>query len=72
MNVDMVSGPRGDESEEDLGEDDFSSTGLLFQQSGENNVGGGEMSSKEDTQIEDQEELEGSERWKEGLSDFII
>ncbi|XP_022895780.1 O-fucosyltransferase 27-like [Olea europaea var. sylvestris] len=62
MNVDMVSGPRGDESEEDLGEDDFSSTGLLFQQSTENNDGGGEMSSKEDTQIEDQEELEGSER----------
>lgn len=62
MNGDMVSGPRGDESEEDLDEDDFSSTALLFRQSSENNDGGGEMSNKEDTQIEDQEELDGGER----------
>ncbi|KAL3813510.1 hypothetical protein ACJIZ3_014778 [Penstemon smallii] len=53
------------ESEEDLDEDDSDSLAAtpLFRQSSETPEGGGvEMGNKEDTQIEDQEELEGVER----------
>ncbi|KAG8384564.1 hypothetical protein BUALT_Bualt04G0130900 [Buddleja alternifolia] len=58
----VVSRSRDKESEEeDLDEDD--SGALLFRQSGESsNEGVAEMSNKEETQIEDQEELEGGER----------
>ncbi|XP_077223211.1 O-fucosyltransferase family protein [Tasmannia lanceolata] len=48
------------ESEEELDEDD-SSSGQLFQHSGDI-VGGAETSNKEDIQMDDQEELEGGER----------
>lgn len=60
MKGDRISQSR-DEREEDLDENDSSSSGLFFR----HNVGshgGGEISNKEETQMEDQEELEGAER----------
>ncbi|KAI3452171.1 hypothetical protein Pfo_008836 [Paulownia fortunei] len=65
MDSDVVSPPRDKESEEDNVDEDDSelpAAALLFRQSGESNEGGVEMSNKEETQMEDQEELEGGER----------
>ncbi|KAL6961113.1 O-fucosyltransferase 27, variant 2 [Sarracenia purpurea var. burkii] len=52
------------EREEDLDENDSSSSGLFFRHSGGSHGGGGggEINNKEEAQMEDQEELEGSER----------
>lgn len=41
---------------------DSSDAALLFRQGGDSSEGGVEMSNKEETQIDDQEELEGGER----------
>lgn len=52
-----------DKENEDDGDDDDSVSGLFFKQSGGNNEGeGGEVTTKEENQFEDQEELEGGER----------
>lgn len=50
-----------DEREEDLDENDSSSSGFFFRHS-VGSPGDGEIPNKEDTQMEDQEELEGAER----------
>ena len=49
------------EREEDLDEEDPTSSGIFFRHS-DGNHGGGEINIKEEAQIEDQEELEGAER----------
>lgn len=52
-----------DKESEELEDDDSSSSGFFFEDVGANQEGeGGEMNSKEDTQMEDSEELEGGER----------
>lgn len=60
MKGDIISQSR-DEGEEDLDENDSSSSGLFFRHS-VGSHGGGEISNKEEIQMEDQEELEGAER----------
>lgn len=61
MNNKTISWPRDKETEEDL--DDIDSTSqLFFHSSSKNHEGeGGEINTKEDAQMEDQEELEGGE-----------
>ncbi|PKI55340.1 hypothetical protein CRG98_024250 [Punica granatum] len=63
MNTGSGTVPKEKESEDDLEEDDpsSSSSGLFFGNAGGNHESGGEAS-KEETQLEDQEELEGGER----------
>lgn len=53
-----------DGDEDDVYEDEVESpdAAMLFQESDESNEGGVETSNKEETQIDDQEELEGGER----------
>ncbi|KAL0377641.1 UNVERIFIED_CONTAM: O-fucosyltransferase 27 [Sesamum radiatum] len=65
MDADVASSPKDKDSEQDdVDEDepDLPGAALLFQQSVVNNENGVELSSKEETQMEDQEELEGGER----------
>ncbi|XP_059638498.1 O-fucosyltransferase 27 [Cornus florida] len=62
MDSNPISQSRDKESEEDLDEDDFTSSGLFFQYRGVNHESGGEMNNKEEAPMEDQEELEGSDR----------
>lgn len=67
MDRNATSPSRNKESEEaddDVYEDDpdSSDAALLFRQGGDSSEGGVEMSNKEETQIDDQEELEGGER----------
>ncbi|XP_028085148.1 O-fucosyltransferase 27 [Camellia sinensis] len=61
MDGDSISQSREKETEEDLDEDDSTSSGLFFWHS-VGNHGGGEVNNKEETQMEDQEELEGADR----------
>ncbi|WP_422482543.1 hypothetical protein, partial [Pleomorphochaeta sp. DL1XJH-081] len=55
---------RGSEEDDDVYEDEPESAdaALLFRQGGESNEGGVEVSNKEETQMDDQEELEGGDR----------
>lgn len=63
MNGYMIAQSKEKESEEELEEDDSTSSGLFFRQSNANQeVGDGEIANKEDTQMEDNEELEGGDR----------
>lgn len=64
MNSDMMMDQQKDkESEEELEEDDSASLGLFLQQSSANQEGGdGETNNKEETQMEDNEEVEGGDR----------
>ncbi|KAH6791902.1 O-fucosyltransferase family protein [Perilla frutescens var. hirtella] len=66
MDINTTSTPRDMESEEDDvyedDPDDSPDAALLFRQGGDSNEGGVEMSNKEETQMDDQEELEGGER----------
>lgn len=70
MDGDTVSQLKDKEVEEELEEDDSPSSELFFEQQnssdnsqeGNNGGGGGEINNKEDTQMEDNEELEGGER----------
>ncbi|GLT56361.1 hypothetical protein SLA2020_294050 [Shorea laevis] len=58
----MVPRSKDKENEEDLDENDSSSSGLFFQHASGNHVSGGEeIIIKEEAQLEDQEELEGGE-----------
>ncbi|KAL3624100.1 O-fucosyltransferase 27 [Castilleja foliolosa] len=61
----MDSGPGDKGAEDDGGEDDDSdppAATILFQQSGDSNEAVAEMGNKEETQMDDQEELEGGEK----------
>lgn len=60
MDTGVTSLPIEKENDEDLDEDDTSSSGLFLRSSAHEN-GSGEVS-KEEAQLEDQEELEGGER----------
>lgn len=61
MNNNTISLPNDKETDEDL-DDDVTTSQLLFRSSSENREGDGEeINTKEDTQMEDQEELEGGE-----------
>ncbi|KAK2972778.1 hypothetical protein RJ640_027873 [Escallonia rubra] len=63
MDNDVSSHLRGKENEEDLDEDDSTSSGLFFEHiNGNHEDGGAELSSKDDGQMEDQEELENGDR----------
>ncbi|KAK9272340.1 hypothetical protein L1049_002711 [Liquidambar formosana] len=63
MDSDLISRSRDKENEEDLDEADSTSSGLFFRHGGGNHdVGGGEINNKEESHMEDQEELEGGER----------
>ncbi|KAL3526639.1 hypothetical protein ACH5RR_011295 [Cinchona calisaya] len=63
MDGDVIAQSKDKESEEELEEDDSTTTGLFFGQSNANQeAGDGEINSKEDTQMEDNEELEGGDR----------
>ncbi|KAJ7974256.1 O-fucosyltransferase family protein [Quillaja saponaria] len=62
MDTDLISRSIEKENEEDLDEGDLTSSGLFFQHNGGNHEGEGEISNKEESQFEDQEELEGGER----------
>ncbi|KAK3000164.1 hypothetical protein RJ639_023036 [Escallonia herrerae] len=63
MDNDVTSHLRGKENEEDLDEDDSISSGLFFEHiNGNHEDGGAELSSKDDGQMEDQEELEHGDR----------
>lgn len=60
---DTISRPREKETDEDVDDDDSVPFGLFFGNSNRNQEGGGvEMNCKEETQMEDQEELEGGDR----------
>lgn len=61
MNNNTISLPNDKETDEDL-DDDVTTSQLLFRSSSENHEGDGEeINTKEDTQMEDQEEIEGGE-----------
>ncbi|GAV60096.1 O-FucT domain-containing protein [Cephalotus follicularis] len=60
MNKEIISSSKDKETEEDLDEDDPSSSGLFFRHNGRNQESGG-ADSKEEAHFEDQEELEGGE-----------
>lgn len=63
MNGHMIAQSKDKESEEELEEDDSTSSGLFFGQNNTNQeAGDGETVSKEDTQMEDNEDLEGGDR----------
>ncbi|KAL0343756.1 UNVERIFIED_CONTAM: O-fucosyltransferase 27 [Sesamum angustifolium] len=65
MDADVASPPKEKESEQDDVEEDepdLPGSALLFRQSAGSNESGVELSNKEETQMEDQEELEGGER----------
>lgn len=63
MDNELVSRLRDKDNEEDLDEDDSTSSGLFFGHSGENqDSGGGDSSNKEEAHLDDQEDLEGGER----------
>ncbi|KAK2966209.1 hypothetical protein RJ640_027874 [Escallonia rubra] len=63
MDNDVSSHLRGKENEEDLDEDDSTSSGLFFEHiNGNHEDGGAELSSKDEGQMEDQEELENGDR----------
>ncbi|XAR51612.1 hypothetical protein NMG60_11006288 [Bertholletia excelsa] len=54
---------RDKEKEEDLDEDDSTSSGLFFGRTSVNHGGGdGEVNNKDEAQVEDQEEIEGGDR----------
>lgn len=63
MNSDMMDQQKDKESEEELEVDDSASLGLFLQQSSANQEGGdGETNNKEETLMEDNEEVEGGDR----------
>lgn len=63
MDGDLIMQLKDKDNEEDLDEDDSTSSGLFFRPSGENHEsGGGESNNKEEAQLDDQEELDGGER----------
>ncbi|XP_027075004.1 O-fucosyltransferase 27 isoform X1 [Coffea arabica] len=63
MNGYTLAQSKDKESEEELEEDDSTSAGLFFRQSNTNQeAGDGETVNKEDTQMEDNEDLEGGDR----------
>lgn len=62
MGSDPVLHSRDKENEEDFDEDESTSSGLFFRHSGGSHEVGGEINNKEETQMDDQEELEGGER----------
>lgn len=63
MNSHMMDQQKDKESEEELEEDDSASLGLFLQQSGANQEGGdGETNNKEETPMEDNEDVEGGDR----------
>ncbi|XP_057982094.1 O-fucosyltransferase 27 [Malania oleifera] len=62
MDGDLISRPRDKESDEDIDENDPTSSGLFFQYVGGNQeIGVGEINNKEEPLMEDPEELEGAE-----------
>ncbi|RAL40822.1 hypothetical protein DM860_008520 [Cuscuta australis] len=64
MNAHNAMSQTKDENDEDADEEDDLSSGLFFRQSNGSNreVDSGEMNNKEETLVEDQEELDGGER----------
>lgn len=63
MENDLILQSKDKENEETLDEDDSTSSGLFFRKNnGYHEGGNGDLSNKEETQLEDQEELEGGER----------
>ena len=63
MENDLTLPSKDKENEETLDEDDSTSSGLFFRKNnGDHDGGNGDISNKEETQLEDQEELEGGER----------
>ncbi|KAM1009871.1 hypothetical protein ACFX13_046125 [Malus domestica] len=63
MENDLTLQSKDKENEENLDEDDSTSSGLFFRKNnGDHDGGNGDISNKEETQLEDQEELEGGEQ----------